>query len=178
MKYNFLALMLGMIFLCSIYSVSAIPTFSTSTQSPPTNSRYIPNELHTFTINITGTNSTANAKGIEFNGVNNSLTNVSDIYTYSVSDLKTGTYSYYYWAKNSSASYNTSGIYTYVITEQFGSQQGTYNTIVSMGAGIGILIQYLLLVLPAFILVLAIIGAIVGIFWAVAYVIKNSLHKH
>jgi hypothetical protein len=53
---------------------------------------------------------------------------------------------------------------------------GLCATLDSVGAGMGVLFQYLGASLPSLILILALIGAIVGIFVAVAYVIKGAIH--
>lgn len=52
---------------------------------------------------------------------------------------------------------------------------GICTTLDSTGAGLGVFLQYLQAVLPAFILVLAIIGGVVAIFYAIAYVIGNAV---
>lgn len=55
---------------------------------------------------------------------------------------------------------------------------GICTTLDSTGAGLGVFLQYLQAVLPAFILVLAIIGGVVGIFWAIGHVITGSVKVH
>ena len=48
-------------------------------------------------------------------------------------------------------------------------------TMESAGAGLGVFFEYLQASLPGFLLILAVIGAIVGVFAAIVYVIKKSI---
>lgn len=52
---------------------------------------------------------------------------------------------------------------------------GICTTLDSTGAGLGVFLQYLQTVLPAFLLVLAIIGGVVAIFFAIGYAIKHAI---
>jgi F0F1-type ATP synthase assembly protein I len=51
------------------------------------------------------------------------------------------------------------------------------NTLESAGAGLGVFLEYLTIALPTFLLLLAVIGIIVGIGFAVAYVIKSAMRN-
>jgi len=52
---------------------------------------------------------------------------------------------------------------------------GVCTTMESAGAGLGIFLQYLGAALPAFLLILAIIGVVIAVGYAIAFVIKRSL---
>lgn len=93
------------------------PIFSSPTQTPPNNTEYVENRVYEFNITITSTNGTA---GIEFNGNNYSLTNLSlDVYNFTIKDLSAGTYTYYFWAYGNGSNnlYNTSNTYSYTIAK-------------------------------------------------------------
>jgi hypothetical protein len=53
--------------------------------------------------------------------------------------------------------------------------QNLCGTMEGAGAGLGVFFQYLVAALPGFILILALIGGVVAIVWAVAGVIKSSI---
>jgi len=92
------------------------PTFYNSTVDIVNNSVY--NPINSYRLNITILNSNGTA-GIEFNGVNYTLSNLSSIFNKTLSKLGVGTYSYYYWAYGNKASnnYNISKIYSYTINK-------------------------------------------------------------
>jgi len=52
---------------------------------------------------------------------------------------------------------------------------GLCTTLESVGVGIGVMIQALGQSLPYFILLLAVIGGVVGLFGAIIYVVKRSM---
>ena len=80
------------------------PQFSSITTSIANNTQYYLNNIVQFNVTITSTNSTA---GIEFNGVNYTLSNVSSatIFNYTFPSLSAGTYGYYFWAKGNGTSH-------------------------------------------------------------------------
>jgi F0F1-type ATP synthase assembly protein I len=53
---------------------------------------------------------------------------------------------------------------------------GICNTLDSAGAGLGVFLQYIVLVLPGFLIILGIIGVILAIGYAIAGVIKKSVN--
>lgn len=67
--------------------------------------------------------------------------------------------------------------YKMTITCPVNDTIGICDTLDSTGAGLGVFLQYLQTVLPAFILVLAVIGGVVAIFYAIAHIIGGSI-KH
>jgi hypothetical protein len=53
---------------------------------------------------------------------------------------------------------------------------GICSTLEGTGAGLGVFFQYLGASLPSFILILAVIGGVVAVFYGIASVIKGSLN--
>lgn len=104
---------------------SEFPLFSSFTEFPTNNSEYYDgNYILNSTIN--STNGTA---GIEFNGVNYSLSNNSaaspEVFNKTFANLGQGTYAYYYWAfgNGSEEHYNTTAMRSYVITRNTTANQ-------------------------------------------------------
>lgn len=62
-----------------------------------------------------------------------------------------------------------------VVSCQTNDTVGICSTLDSTGAGLGVFLQYLGATLPIFILILAVIGGIVAIFYAIASIIGKSL---
>jgi len=92
------------------------PQFINSTTSPATGGNYNSSMNYLFNVTITNTNGTA---GIEFNGTNYSLSNSSNNFYKTFSNLGAGTYSYYYWAFGTGINnrYNASQAYSYTINK-------------------------------------------------------------
>ncbi|MFX1312080.1 MAG: SdiA-regulated domain-containing protein, partial [Promethearchaeota archaeon] len=92
------------------------PQFSSSSQLPANNTEYSEDLIVEFNITITSTNGTA---GIELDGTNYSISNVSDIYNYTSKNLNAGVHSYYYWSygNGTSSNYNMTELYSYTISK-------------------------------------------------------------
>jgi hypothetical protein len=90
------------------------PYFYNFGVNPVINTPYSSGALYNFTLNILATNGTA---GIEFDGVNYSLTNNSNYFEKAFEDLPAGTYSYYYWAygNGTDKNYNVTELFSYTI---------------------------------------------------------------
>jgi len=91
------------------------PIFSNYAENPANNTAYSFGQLYEFNVTIINTNGTA---GLEFNGVNYTLGNLSsNFFNSTIKDLGAGTYSYYWWAygNGSSNNYNTSETRSYTI---------------------------------------------------------------
>lgn len=101
------------------------PVFSSSTQNPANNSEYGVGANYEFNITITDINGTS---GIEFNGINYSISNLSSLFNWTTNDLSAGNYNYYWWAYGNGTenNYNTSIIYDYTI-----AQNSTYQLLLS-----------------------------------------------
>lgn len=97
-------------------SDTTYPSFYNISTSPSNNTQYTLNANYQFNLTINNTNGTA---GIEFNGVNYTLSNSSGIFYASVSDLGVGDYSYYIWAfgNGSDNNYNISDTYGYKVAQ-------------------------------------------------------------
>lgn len=67
-----------------------------------------------FNITIANTNGTA---GIQFNGVNYSMTNSSNNFTRTITDLAAGVYPYYFWAYYNGTSYNNTAVQYYTVSK-------------------------------------------------------------
>jgi len=99
------------------YSLSDIfyPEFSNYQESPANGSYYSPGQFYQF--NVTLNESNLYQIGIEFNGVNYSVSNVSDVYIFNRTNLAAGTYYYYWWARDIVGNYNTSEIGYYTVSK-------------------------------------------------------------
>ena len=90
------------------------PTFSGYVEAPNNGSAYVSEQA--YWLNVTVTESTGlSAAGIEFNGINKTVTNLSNVYMFNASDLSAGTYYYYWWANDTNGNFNTSGVRYYVV---------------------------------------------------------------
>ncbi len=94
---------------------SSAPVFSNFNENPSNGSSYLQGADYEFNITITEDN--IDSAGIEFDGVNYSVNNIGDIYTFSINDLSTGDYSYYWWANDTLGNYNVSGTRVYSISQ-------------------------------------------------------------
>jgi len=92
------------------------PSFSNYIENPTNGSAYVSGQMYRFNATITEANSISSV-GIEFNGLNYSATNISNVYMFNISNLAAGTYPYYWWANDSNGNYNTSGIKYYTINK-------------------------------------------------------------
>lgn len=91
------------------------PSFSSYTEAPSNNSDYYYGQFYGFNVTITEENMAE--AGIEFGGVNYSVSNISDVYTFNISNLAAGTYSYYWWANDTNGNYNVSGVRYYTVAK-------------------------------------------------------------
>ncbi|MBS3075465.1 Ig-like domain repeat protein [Candidatus Pacearchaeota archaeon] len=96
------------------------PIFDSFTITPANNTEYSSNAVYQFNVTILNTNGTA---GIEFNGANYTLYNISSFYNKTFVNLGSGTYSYYYWSfgNGSSNNFNKTTTYYYTINESLDS---------------------------------------------------------
>lgn len=62
-----------------------------------------------------------------------------------------------------------------MVTCPLNDTTGICQTLEGTGAGLGVFLGYLQQALPSFLLILAIIGGVVAIFYAIAIGIKNSV---
>ena len=97
-----------------IFINGVYPQFSNNRTHPLNNSQFT--NINQFNITINDTNGTA---GIEINGMNYSLSNISNSFYVDITGLGIGTYSYYYWAHGSGLSglFNVSETYSYTIIQ-------------------------------------------------------------
>jgi len=89
------------------------PSFSGYVENPGNGSTYSVGGKYEF--NVTITDIQGGSSGIEWAGVNYSLTNISDVYNFTIVALGVGNYDYYFWANDSSGNYNTSGVRGYSV---------------------------------------------------------------
>ena len=98
-------------------SDSTYPTFNSYAFSRANNSQYAPpTTLYQFNTTISNTNGTA---GIQWAGVNYTLSNSSAVFNKTFSNLAAGTYTYYWWAYGNGTShlYNVSQTYSYTVAK-------------------------------------------------------------
>jgi hypothetical protein len=91
------------------------PAFSSYLENPSNNSQYSLGQNYEFNVTIIEDN--MDTTGIEFNGINYTLTNISDVYSFNISNLAAGTYSYYWWANDTKNNFNTSGVKYYTLAK-------------------------------------------------------------
>src|SRR3989344_4902177 len=94
------------------------PQFSNYLEIPANGSSYAQSQNYEF--NATITESSISKAGIEFNGINytNSyIKNNSNMYSFNITNLAAGTYSYYWWANDTNGNYNVSGIRYYSVNK-------------------------------------------------------------
>ena len=92
------------------------PIFTSQVNNYANETHYVYNRNYQFNITIANTNGTS---GIEFDGVNYSITNISNIFTYTNATLNAGTYSYYYWAYGNGTLnlFNSSQVYGFTVNK-------------------------------------------------------------
>jgi hypothetical protein len=92
------------------------PSFSNNLTNVASDSEYNPGNNYQFNITIANSNGTA---GIEFNGVNYSLSNVSNSFYWNAGNLGVGNYNYYFWSYGSGALnlFNISQSYSYFVIQ-------------------------------------------------------------
>jgi hypothetical protein len=99
---------------------------------PSNNSAYAPGKSYTFYVSITDSSGIGIA-GIQWQGVNYSVTNLSSIYSFTRSNLAAGTYSYYWWANDSYGNFNSSNIRYYTVAKNTTSLGLTATTPITYG---------------------------------------------
>jgi len=92
------------------------PLFSNNLTSITNGAEYSPGNSYQFNITIENTNGTA---GIEFNGINYSLSNISSSFYWSAGNLGVGNYNYYFWSYGNGTihNFNVSQTYSYTIAK-------------------------------------------------------------
>ncbi|MBR9705005.1 DNRLRE domain-containing protein [Candidatus Pacearchaeota archaeon] len=123
------------------YSLADIvpPSFSNYSENPVNGSSYSPFQFYEFNVTLTEEN--LDTIGIEFNGVNYSggdISNIGDVYIFNRSDLAAGTYSYYWWAYDIVGNSNVSEVRSYSVLKATPSVSFLLN-----GASDNITIDYL-----------------------------------
>ena len=90
------------------------PKFSSSTEDPTDPANYLFGQDYQFNITLLSTNGTV---GIEFDGVNFTTTNISDVYNKTFPDLAVNNYTYYYWSfgNGTAENFNVSIDFTYEV---------------------------------------------------------------
>jgi len=111
---------------------SAYPQFSNPTTAPLSSERYNSSLSYWFNITLANTNATA---GIEFDGVNYSLSNLSNNFYKTFATLGAGTYSYYYWTYGNGLShrYGVSQTYSYIVNRTTSSLTSSVTSSIPYG---------------------------------------------
>ncbi|MEK6858737.1 MAG: PRC-barrel domain-containing protein [Nanoarchaeota archaeon] len=104
----------------SVASDTSAPSFSSFVEDPNNATSYVAGQSYRFNVTVTE-NYMLDRVGIEFNGVNYSVRNVSAVFTFNVADLAAGIYSYYWWANDTRGNYNISEIRYYILVPASGS---------------------------------------------------------
>lgn len=177
-KNSLMMLVFGMVLFSLCFTlISATPSFTAITSNSNT---LTGSGTGTFSVNISNANGTAGT-GLEFNGINYTVTNVSTIYSTTLNFVydAEGTYSYYWWAFNSTGTFNKTASQTYVVLPKISDSNGNavYGIMIGTGAGLGIMINYIAQTLPILILILGLVAIIIMIGMAIAWAIRNSVQK-
>src|SRR3989344_3595606 len=96
------------------------PNFANFVELPSNGTVYVSLANYSFNSTITQTNGTV---GLEFNGINYTASNLSNVFNASVNDLSAGVFSYYWWAfgNGSKNNYNTTNIKYYSVNKTLGN---------------------------------------------------------
>ena len=90
------------------------PSFGSFVESPANGTSYVSGATYLFNVSVS---ESVSDKGIEFNGTNYSLSNLSLVFMFNRSDLGAGTYRYYWWANDTVGNYNVSGFRYYTVVK-------------------------------------------------------------
>ena len=104
----------------SVVPDASAPSFSSFVEDPNNATSYVTGQSYRFNVTVTE-NYALDRVGIAFNGINYSVRNVSTVFTFNVTDLAAGTYSYYWWANDTGGNYNTSETRYYTVVPALGS---------------------------------------------------------
>jgi len=110
----------------------AYPLFTNNLTNIANGSSYNPTNSYQFNITIQNTNGSA---GIEFNGVNYSMLNISSSFYKTIGSLSAGTYNYYFWAygNGTANNFNNSQTWSYTIIKNVTSLGLTGTTPITYG---------------------------------------------
>jgi len=97
----------------SFYVDSISPEFSGFIENPSNGSVYSQGEVYEF--NVTVSDDSLDSYGIEFGGINYSVSESLGVLSFVISDLSAGDYSYYWWANDSLGNFNISGSRVYSV---------------------------------------------------------------
>ncbi len=92
------------------------PLFSGETQNPVNDTEFNLGLLYGFNATITHTNGTA---GIEFDGVNFSLSNIGDLFNFTTTNLNSQLHTYYFWAYGNGTleNFNNTELSSYTVAQ-------------------------------------------------------------
>ena len=111
----------------SIGGGDEFPQFSSYVSSPANNTIYSSGTVYEFNATITSTNGTS---GLEFDGINYTVSNLtSSLFNSTINDLGGGDYTYYWWSygNGSNNNYNISGTQYYTIAKDNSISNLTFN---------------------------------------------------
>ncbi|HDS45327.1 MAG TPA: hypothetical protein ENN68_04420 [Methanomicrobia archaeon] len=93
------------------------PTYSTIITVPASPTVYVPGQNYTFSITVLD-NVAVETVVFQFEGVNHTnLTNVGDVYSYQLTDLAAGTYTYRWYMNDTSDNWNSTPNLGYIINQ-------------------------------------------------------------
>ncbi len=101
------------------------PSFSGFIENPINGTSYASGATYRFNATITAIE--GGRAGIEFAGVNYSVTNASDLFTFTRTNLNAGVYPYYWWANDTVGNYNTGGLRSYTVSRAVSELNLTLN---------------------------------------------------
>ncbi|MEN7981865.1 MAG: hypothetical protein ABFQ65_00265 [Nanoarchaeota archaeon] len=111
------------------------PSVTLLTENPTDPTNYSPGATYEFNVTITD-NREIDLVFIEFDGTNYTPSNLSDVYNFTISGLSVGTYSYYWFANDTSGNVNNTQNRTYTINQKIPSLNLTITPLQSETYGI------------------------------------------
>jgi hypothetical protein len=103
------------IIISGIFIDNLAPSFSNYVEDPINNSNYQQGRAYYFNVTINEGN--LQSYGIEFNGVNYTITNLSNSFSFNIYDLGAGNYQYYWWANDTNGNYNSSELRSFTVNK-------------------------------------------------------------
>ncbi len=100
----------------SLATDNLAPQFFNFIESPSDGISYSFGTNYQFNVTVTD-NVQVGDVGIEFLGVNYSVSESNGEFSFELNDIAAGNYSYYWWANDSSGNYNSSELFTYTIVK-------------------------------------------------------------
>lgn len=98
------------------------PAYSNNSASPSSPATYSQGQSYQFNITWVDATTSISRAIFDFNGTNYTMSNTSNVYSYTLTDLAAGNnYTYYFWANDSAGNSNQTGVFNYTIDKALGN---------------------------------------------------------